>query len=239
MTAHNSLAVFAALASELQHEPDEAVTGQVIVTRLHELVPEAERVSLTVRAPRQAHATLASTDLVAEEVDTLQHVLGQGPSLLVADAGDWLRSGEVETDDRWPGWGPQASARGVRSLLTVAIADRREPMGAITLYSGARDGFADRGGVDVTLAFAALAGTALSFARRATSLQTAIGSRHVIGMAQGIVMERYAIDQHRSFDLLRRLSSTSNTKLRDVAAQIVETGAVPQGAHGQEERADG
>ena len=63
--------------------------------------------------------------------------------------------------------------------------------------------------------------------RRASTLQTAISSRHVIGMAQGIAMERYGIDQHQSFELLRRLSSTTNVKLRDVATQIVETRAIP------------
>ena len=46
-------------------------------------------------------------------------------------------------------------------------------------------------------------------------------------MAQGIAMERYGIDQHQSFELLRRLSSTTNVKLRDVATQIVETRAIP------------
>lgn len=234
MSTHDSLAVFAALACELQHEPDEVVTGQVIVTRLRELVPEAERVSLTVRAPRRTHATLASTDRVAEEVDALQHVLGQGPSLLVADTEGWLRSGEVATDDRWPGWGPPASAKGVRSLLTVAVTDRGETLGALNLYSGQQDGFAERSQVDLALAFAALAGTALAFARRATTMQAAVSSRHVIGMAQGIVMERFDIDQHQSFELLRRLSSTTNVKLRDVAAQIVETRTIPEVPHGRD-----
>lgn len=235
MTAHDSLAVFVALAAELQHEPDEAVAGQVIVTHLRELMPEAERVSLTVRAPRRTHATLASTDPVAEEVDALQHVVGQGPSLLVAEVGTWLRSGEVGTDERWPGWGPRAADKGVRSVLSLAVSDRREPLGALNLYSGVEGGFADRSRVDVALAYATLAATALSFARRTTTLQAAVSSRHVIGMAQGIVMERYDIDQERSFDLLRRLSSTSNVKLRDVATSIVDTRTVPQLPHGDEE----
>jgi AmiR/NasT family two-component response regulator len=46
-------------------------------------------------------------------------------------------------------------------------------------------------------------------------------------MAQGIAMERYGIDAQQSFELLRRLSSTTNVKLRDVAAQIVETRTIP------------
>ncbi len=79
----------------------------------------------------------------------------------------------------------------------------------------------------VAVVYAVHATTALSSARRASTLQTAVSSRHVIGMAQGIAMERYGIDQHQSFELLRRLSSTTNVKLRDVATQIVETRAIP------------
>ena len=65
------------------------------------------------------------------------------------------------------------------------------------------------------------------FRSRATTLRAAVDSRHVIGMAQGIAMERFGIDQQQSFDLLRRLSSTSNVKLRDVAVQVVETREFP------------
>ena len=86
---------------------------------------------------------------------------------------------------------------------------------------------ADRDVVDLALVYAVHATTALSSARRASTLQTAVSSRHVIGMAQGIAMERYGIDQHQSFELLRRLSSTTNVKLREVATQIVETRAIP------------
>ena len=131
-------------------------------------------------------------------------------------------------DPRWPLWGPRAAALGVASLLAVA----RRPSatnrsGALNLYSDVPGGFADRDVVDLALVYAVHATTALSSARRATTLQTAVSSRHVIGMAQGIAMERYDIDQHQSFELLRRLSSTTNVKLRDVAAQIVETRAIP------------
>ena len=64
MSSHDSLAVFAALAAELQQEPDEAVTSLAIVTRMRALVPEADQVSLTIRTPR-GHKTLASSDAVA------------------------------------------------------------------------------------------------------------------------------------------------------------------------------
>ncbi len=227
MSSHDSSAVFAALAAELQQEPDEAVTSRAIVTRMRELVPEAVHVSLTVRTSRGVHLTLASSDRTAEEADALQYDLGEGPCVEIADTGGWLRSGDVGADPRWPRWGPRAAALGVASLLAVAVTERDEPLGALNLYSDVPGGFADRDVVDLALVYAVHATTALSSARRATTLQTAVSSRHVIGMAQGIAMERYDIDQHQSFELLRRLSSTTNVKLREVAAQIVETRAIP------------
>ena len=226
MSSHDTLAVFAALAAELQREPDESVTSRTIVSRMLDLVPEADRVSLTVRTSR-GHRTLASSDSVAEEADALQHDLGEGPCLELAEAGAWSRSGAVGSDTRWPRWGPRAADLGVSSLLAVAVTDPDEPPGALTLYSGEVGAFADRDVVDLALVYAVHATTALSSARRTSTLQTAVGSRHVIGMAQGIAMERYGIDQEQSFELLRRLSSTSNVKLREVAGQIVETRTIP------------
>ena len=226
MSSHDSLAVFAALAAELQQEPDEAVTSRAIVTRMRDLVPEADQVSLTIRTSR-GHRTLASSDPLAREADALQYALGEGPCLEIADTGGWLRSGDVGADTRYPAWGPRASELGVGSLLAVAVTDRDEPLGALNLYSTRTGAFDDRDVVDLALVYAVHATTALSSARRASTLQTAISSRHVIGMAQGIAMERYGIDQHQSFELLRRLSSTTNVKLRDVATQIVETRTIP------------
>jgi GAF domain-containing protein len=226
VSSHDSLAVFAALAAELQQEPDEAITSLAIVTRMRTLVPEADQVSLTIRTPR-GHKTLASSDAVAQEADGLQYALGEGPCVEIADTGGWLRSGDVSSDSRYPAWGPRAAALGVGSLLAVAVTDRDEPMGALNPYRGRTGAFADRDVVDLALVYAVHATTALSSARRASNLQTAVSSRHVIGMAQGIAMERYGIDQHQSFELLRRLSSTTNVKLRDVAAQIVETRTIP------------
>lgn len=227
MSSHDSLAVFAALAAELQQEPDESVTSRAIVTRMRELVPEADKVSLTIRTSRNRHKTLASSDPVAEQADALQYALGEGPCLEIADTGGWLRSGRIDADARWPVWGPKAAEMGVLSLLSVAVTDRDEPLGALNLYSEEPSGFADRDVVDLALVYAVHATIALSSARRASTLQTAVSSRHVIGMAQGIAMERYGIDQHQSFELLRRLSSTTNVKLREVAAQIVETRSIP------------
>lgn len=50
----------------------------------------------------------------------------------------------------------------------------------------------------------------------------ALERRDVIGMAKGILMERYSLTPDEAFSYLQRLSSTSNTKLHKIAAHLVQ-----------------
>jgi AmiR/NasT family two-component response regulator len=49
----------------------------------------------------------------------------------------------------------------------------------------------------------------------------------VIGAAQGIIMQRYDMTLEASFEVLRRYSSHSNRKLRDVAQLVVDQRVLP------------
>jgi ANTAR domain len=53
------------------------------------------------------------------------------------------------------------------------------------------------------------------------SLQGALGRRALIEQAKGILMERYAIDADKAFDLLRERSQRGGRKLADIAAALV------------------
>ena len=43
--------------------------------------------------------------------------------------------------------------------------------------------------------------------------------------AKGIIMERFKIDDVRAFEMLRKLSQDTNTKLVDVAHRVIDTPA--------------
>jgi hypothetical protein len=59
-------------------------------------------------------------------------------------------------------------------------------------------------------------------------LTVAVEHRTTIGIALGIVMQRFRIDEDEAFRYLRRLSSTSNRKLYTLAEEIKRSGRVPQ-----------
>jgi hypothetical protein len=229
MSGHDhalSAATFAQLAAELHARPDPVVTADTAVHQLREWIGDAHSVSFTELSGRRWQ-TLAATDDLARTADELQYELGEGPCRDAATRTTWLRSGDVAGDPRWPVWGPRAAGGGVGSLLSIPIMDVSGPASAVNIYSRDPGAFDDRDLVDQCAIYAVHAAHAMSSARRSDDLHTALTSRHTIGMAQGIVMERYDLAQQQSFDLLRRLSTSTNTKLRELAAGIVETRALP------------
>jgi len=58
-------------------------------------------------------------------------------------------------------------------------------------------------------------------------LEEALLSRDVIGQAKGILMERLHLTPDLAFEELRRESQSRNRKLRDLAAELAETGVWP------------
>jgi AmiR/NasT family two-component response regulator len=63
----------------------------------------------------------------------------------------------------------------------------------------------------------------------AENLQLALESRAVIDQAKGILMERYQLTPDQAFQALARVSMHTNTKVRDIADNLVRTGAFPSG----------
>lgn len=215
------------LALELQSAHDTEPTADAAIQQTLDLVPDAAWVSLTVTSARRRFVTLAATAEVARVADELQYTLREGPCLDAALDGDWYRSGSVGDDDRWPRWGPRAAEVGIASLLSVKLATEDAALGALNMYSGTPGAFSDRDGVDFAVLYGAHAAVALAAAREISGLHNAIHSRHTIGLAQGILMERYGLGVDASFSLLRRCSTDLNLRVADVAADIVTTRRLP------------
>jgi AmiR/NasT family two-component response regulator len=85
---------------------------------------------------------------------------------------------------------------------------------------------------------AAHASVALARIRSERDLWRAIDSRHLIGQAQGILMERFKLSPERAFSVLRRHSQQHNIKLHQVAGELISTGKLPAEAVAVAEPAD-
>lgn len=178
------------------------------------------------------------TNPIADEVGALHLETDEGPCLDAITQRLIFYADDIADDPRWPRFGPQASATGIRSILALPLTTNGS-LGALNLYARypAAFGVVDRA---KGVILASLVGLALSAAqshedeeRRAANLNAALATREVIGQAQGILMERERISATEAFDILRRASQHLNRKLRDVAQDFVDTGQSPEtGASG-------
>ena len=102
--------------------------------------------------------------------------------------------------------------------------------GALNFYSDKVDAF-DQLDLGIGAMLSVIASTALQHAteqRRRENLEIALDSSRVIGMAMGIVMSSRLLTADQAFEALRKASQDSNRKLRDVAAEVAETGLLPE-----------
>lgn len=63
-----------------------------------------------------------------------------------------------------------------------------------------------------------------AMAEQVVDLTQTVRSNRTIGVAVGILVERYGTTPDVAFAYLRRVSQNSNHKLRDLAAELVQTG---------------
>jgi len=175
----------------------------------------------------------ALTDPMVALIDSLQHQTGEGPCLDAIAQGAMVYGDDLNTDERWPNFGPQAAEHGIRSALALPLTTNGAN-GAVNLYATfpVAFGVLDRakGVILASLASAALtaAHSIEDEERRIENLHSALSSREIIGQAQGILMERERIAADQAFDVLRRASQFLNIKLREVAQTLVDTGEKPE-----------
>lgn len=222
----NPASAIARFSIDLLGNGDQAATADTLVLAAVDVVPGADHASLTVATKGQPR-TMAATSELARNCDGLQYRLGEGPCVEALSEQEWYRSGDVGRDSRWPRWGPRAAEEGSRSLVSARLSSANGSIGALNMYSERAGEFGDEDVVDLALLYALHAAIVLGATRELNGLRAAMHHRHTIGIAQGILMQRYDLDQDHAFEVLRRYSSLSNTKLRDIAAKVVEQRDLP------------
>ena len=228
MTDDRRLAArFAAVSGELLSESSEDLTFQAVVDRAVEMVPGCDRAAITLRRRRGRVETVAATDERMGRIETMQYDVGEGPCLDAAfDHGNVIVP-DVAAEDRWPAWSEQARALGLGSMMAIRLHTGEETLGALNLVASHAHNFEGET-EDVALIFGAHATEAMAKARLVTGLRAALESRHVIGIAQGVLAARYDVSYEQAFEVLRRFSSQHNRKLRDVAEDVAAARGLPE-----------
>ncbi len=215
----------AALARSLAAEAD--LTG--VLSRVLEAsktqIEGAEHAGMTALS-RHGASTPAATDQLVLVIDDLQYSTGEGPCLsAAADHEPVVIVDDLTTEARWPVFSPGAISHGIRSMLSFRLYTDRVSIGALNVYARQPHAFA-ADSVHAGALLAAHSAVAIAAATTSADLLAGLESRDVIGQAKGILMERYKVTPSEAFDLLVTASQNSNRKLRDLAAELSDTGAL-------------
>ncbi len=184
-------------------------------------LPGVDHAGVTIIQRSREYVTRASTDSLVMQLDELQDSLGEGPCVYAMEAERLVVVNHLRSEQRWPKYIPRAAQLGLRAQMGLQLVLDEHKIGGLNLYSTESDE------IDLEVAhgaelFAAHAALAMGFARRNEDLNTALGTRKVIGQAIGLVMAEFTVTEDQAFAYLRRVSSMTNIKLRDVAANLVE-----------------
>ena len=195
-------------------------TLDTIVQAARRSLDHVDHVGIAVVRPNGRVETHAASDDVVRRLDKLQYDVGEGPCLDALATGRTVRVEHAATDPRWPAFLPAAVELGVLSQVGLRLGEEGRIIGALNLYSTSSPALDDEM-VQLAEMFAVHATLALGRVRSESQLQFGLSSRTDIGQAMGILMERYQLDRDNAFGFLTRASTTSNTKLRDVASRLV------------------
>lgn len=209
-------------------DPDDRYSGLRAVVEAVVELGLADSVSVTESHGDQ-EGTVVATDERAEEVDRLQYSLDEGPCIDAADENkpELVVSDDIAADGRWPRWGPRAVQLGSHAVIAAQLyAGPRTSIGALNMFRSRAHQHvtADLEAIRVVAAHASIE---LARSRHDDNLWRAVDARHLIGLAQGIIMQRFDMDTDSAFRFLQRSSQHTNRKLRAVADAIVRTRKIP------------
>ncbi|MBM6621664.1 GAF and ANTAR domain-containing protein [Micrococcaceae bacterium RIT802] len=181
---------------------------------------------ITLLRGRKA-ATIASSSEQARRLDEIQYGFGDGPCLTAGREHELVFVPDVASDGRWPGFTDVLEREGIHSILAVPFELGSDGEAALNLYSTTTNCF-DPATIAQVQSHVAQWSKALRMGLRfahyvegAADLRAALESRTTIDIAVGVIMAENRCGQQEAFEVLRAASSGRNSKLRDVASEIV------------------
>ena len=173
--------------------------------------------------------TVTSSGPEAAALDETQNRFPDGPCLSAIREHTVVRVADVRAGPRWADYLTIAATQGVRSVLGTPFELDGEAKAGLNVYSTRTEDF-DQPTIESVHHEVVLASHALRLAVRlarhrdtAADLAAAMTSRTTIDVAVGIIMGQSRCTQEKAFEILRAASSHRNTKLRDLAAELVAT----------------
>lgn len=171
---------------------------------------------------------VSATDDRVARMEAAQIDVGEGPCYEAFRSGEPVAVDDLMGEQRWPEYRRHADEQTFRAVAGIPMPVGGSGIGAIDLYSTApRDWTSDDLRTAQLLANVAsgyiVNWRALDEKTTLTQqLQRALDSRVVVEQAKGMIAGRNGVDVSEAFQRLRKYSRDTQTKIHEVARQVVD-----------------
>jgi GAF domain-containing protein len=209
-----------ARASAAPRSVDDVLSG--VTATAMELIPGTDSAGVLLVGTGGKFESLAGTSDLPHRLDELQMTFNEGPCVEAALDEVIVRTDDFRSEPRWPKYSPAVVEIGVLSGLSIKLYTADRTAGALNLFAFKPNAF-DAADETTGVVLAAHAAAAILASRQGEQLESALSTRDRIGQAKGIIMERFGVNDVQAFEMLRRLSQDSNTRLFDIAQRVIDT----------------
>jgi GAF domain-containing protein len=172
-------------------------------------------------------ATAAGSSKRAVELDHIEQALGDGPCIKALREMSAVMIDDVHRDTRWPAYSRALADADVHSTMGVPLEISGTARAALNFFATSAGAFTPEV-YEKALGFGAAAHNALHLSvristaqSRAEDLEAALESRTAINLACGVIMAQNRCSQAEAMEILTKVSSNRNRKLRDVATELI------------------
>ncbi|HSU47213.1 MAG TPA: GAF and ANTAR domain-containing protein [Arthrobacter sp.] len=183
--------------------------------------------AVTVKVRRRPATAAGSSDR-AVELDHIEQAIGDGPCVRALEEMTPVMIDDISKDPRWPAYNEELARHDVQSSLGVPLEITGDAQAALNFFAS-KPGVFTADVYDKALGFAAAAHSTLHLSvrintaqNRADDLEAAMENRTAINLACGVIMAQNRCSQEEAMEILTRVSSNRNRKLRDVARELIE-----------------
>ncbi|WP_285032274.1 GAF and ANTAR domain-containing protein [Mycolicibacterium sp. lyk4-40-TYG-92] len=166
--------------------------------------------------------TVVMTHPYAAVVDAIQQYRHQGPFLSAAWKRDVLRVNDLESDDRWPAYRRDVlRSTPIRSLLSFRLFTTAKSVGALMVYANEPNAF-DRHAEQIGYVVATHTALAVGGGQPRDLVRHVLDNWDKVAQAEAFLMERFQIGRAEAFQMLKRLSLSSNADLVGLSQRVID-----------------
>lgn len=224
---------FVELADTMVSDFDVTDLLQRLVDHCVELLP-ADAAGLLLSDQRGTLQLMASSTEASRLLELFQLQSDEGPCLDAFHSGDQVIVPDLAAvADRWPRFAAAAREQSFSAVHAMPLRLRDDVIGAMNLFNTEPQSLTHED-IEVAQALADVATIGILQERAiqhnevlVEQLQGALNSRVIIEQAKGVVADAGTLDMDEAFNRLRRMARNTNTRLADVARDVVEGRIAP------------